>query len=115
MTSYKLIIITNPELAVGFRLAGVEVQEVRNKTEAEAIISRILRVGREFGIIGIDEDLSAELDPDLLEDLEKAGLPLLIPFPTTDMVFAKKRQDEDDYTANLIRRSIGYHIKLKRS
>ncbi len=110
----KVIIITNPELVLGFRLAGVEVQEARSGEEAGAIISRILRVGREFGIIGIDEELNAQLDPKLLEELDEAGIPLLIPFSTAGIYSAEKVRAEEDYTANLIRNAIGYHIKLKR-
>jgi vacuolar-type H+-ATPase subunit F/Vma7 len=115
LSNYKLIIITNSELATGFRLAGVAVEEARNGAEAEAIISRMLRVGREFGIVGIDEDLNAELSPKILEELDEAGIPLLIPFPTAGIFgLAKMKREEEDYTANLIRNAIGYHIKLKR-
>jgi vacuolar-type H+-ATPase subunit F/Vma7 len=110
----KVIIITNPELISGFRLAGVEVHEARNSVEAGAIISRVLRIGREFGIIGIDEDLAAGLDPSLQEELEAAGIPLLIPFSTAGIYGLEKRRREEDYTDNLIRSAIGYHIKIKR-
>jgi vacuolar-type H+-ATPase subunit F/Vma7 len=114
LSKYKLIVITNPELAAGFRLAGVELQEARNGEEAGAIIDRILRVGREFGIIGIDEDLIAEVDAKILAKVEEAGLPLLIPFPSAGIYGMDKMRREKDYTANLIRSAIGYHIKLKR-
>ena len=114
MSKYKLIVITNPELVSGFHLAGVEVQEARNGEEAGAIISRIVRLGREFGIIGIDEDLYTQVDPKLIEDVDEAGIPLLITFPTAVIYSLDKMKQEDDYTANLIRNAIGYHIKLNR-
>ena len=114
MSRYKLIIITNPELVAGFRLAGVEVQEARDGEEAGAIISRIVRLGREFGIIGIDEELNAQVAPQILEEVEEAGIPILIPFPTASIYSLEKMKREEDYTANLIRAAIGYHIKLKR-
>ena len=114
MSKCKVIIITNSELVSGFGLAGVEVQEARNGEEATAIVSRIISVGREFGIIGIDEDLHAKVDPKLIEDIEEAGVPLLITFPTAGIYSQDKLKQEDDYTANLIRNAIGYHIKLNR-
>lgn len=114
MSKCKVIIVTNPEMVSGFGLAGVEVQEARNGEEATAIVSRIMSVGREFGIIGIDEDLHAQIDPDLLEEIEEVGIPLLITFPTAGIYSLDKLKQEDDYTANLIRNAIGYHIKLNR-
>ncbi len=114
MSKSKIIIITNPELVAGFRLTGVDVQEARNGEDAGEIISRISRVGREFGIIGIDEELNAQVDPDILAEVEEAGMPLIIPFPTAGIYGLDKIKKEEDYTANLIRNAIGYHIKLKR-
>jgi len=111
-----MVIVTHPEIAPGFRLAGVEVYEAEDAQEAGAIIRRMcmLDVGRKFGIIGLDEDMNNQLDPKLLEEIEERGIPLLIPFPAKEIYTWVRIQREEDYTANLIRGAIGYHIKLKR-
>ncbi len=114
MSKYKMFVIVTPGLASGFRLAGgAEVREARDGIEAGALIGQLLRVGREFGIICIDEDLNAQLDPKIIADVEEAGIPILVPFPGIGEG-VDKMEMEEKYTANLIRSAIGYHIKLKR-
>ena len=115
MDKYKMIIITHPEIAVGFRLAGVEVFEARGREEVNSILWDVIK-NKDYGvgIIGIDEELNAQVDPLVQEELDEQGLPLLIPFPAKEVYSWERVKREENYAANLVRSAIGYHIKLKR-
>ena len=115
MPKYKMIIVTHPELAAGFRLAGVEVFEAHGREDVNHIIGDVMR-NKDYGvgIIGIDEELNSQVDPQIIEELEERGLPLLIPFPAAAVYSWEREKREESYAANLVRNAIGYHIKLKR-
>ena len=111
---YKLLIITHPQLAVGYRLAGVDVEEVRNSQEAQRLLESIVQGGREFGIVGIDEDLFNGFDDKVVKKIDDWGIPLVVPFPSSDLYRWVRKKRDEDYAASLIRSAIGYQIKLKR-
>lgn len=114
MFKSKVIVITHPELATGFRLAGVDVEEVADPREVSEVIRRIVWTRSDFGIIAIDEDLGASIEPALRKELDEKGLPFLIPFPAAELYTWMRERREQDYTSQMIREAIGYHIKLKR-
>ena len=115
MFKSKVIVVTHPELATGFRLAGVDVESVSDPKDASEIIRRILWTKSDFGIIAMDEDLASNLDPALAKELDDRGLPFLIPFPAAELYTWLRERREMDYTSKMIRDAIGYHIKLKRN
>ncbi len=113
MSEYKVIVITHPELAPGFRLTGVTVEEANSISEAEKIIESVLRMGDEYGLIFIDENLGMNINERLLNKVEERGVPLLIPFPAQDIYsWLKRKEEKEDYASYLIRNAIGYKIKL---
>jgi vacuolar-type H+-ATPase subunit F/Vma7 len=108
------MVITRPEFASGFHLAGVDVETVSDPRDASEIIRRIIWTRSDFGIIAIDEDLSVNLDPALKKELDEKGLPFIIPFPAAELYTWMRQKREQDYTSQMVRDAIGYHIKLKR-
>lgn len=110
---YKFLIITHPQLAAGYKLAGVDVEEVRSSKEAEQLLQSIVQSGREYGIIGIDEDLYNQFDDKVIKKIDEWSIPLVVPFPSSDMYQWVRKKREEDYTSSLIRSAIGYQIKLK--
>ena len=114
MPKCKVIVVTHPELAVGFRLAGVDVEIVSSPKEVTEIIQRILWTKSDIGIIALDEDLSMNIDKALAKELDERGFPILIPFPAAELYTWMREKREKDYTSQMIREAIGYHIKLKR-
>ncbi len=112
--TYKILIITHPQLAAGYRLAGVEVEEVQSSKEALELIEHSVRSGKEYGIIGIDEDLYNDFDDKITKKIDEWGIPLVVPFPSSDLYRWVRAKREEDYATSLIRSAIGYQIKLKR-
>jgi len=105
---YKFVVVTDPDTAPGFRLAGVDVLEVSNVEEAKKIIPSLL-FKDDTGIVAVNEDFMASLDEKLMERIEKTHRPIIIPIPS------RIRQiDRTDYIERLLRRAIGYNIVVRR-
>ncbi len=105
---YKFVVVTDPETASGFRLAGVDVLEASNVEEAKTVIPSLL-FKDDTGIVAVNEDFMASLDEKLMERIEKTHRPIIIPIPS------RTRQiDRTDYIERLLRRAIGYNIVVRR-
>ena len=109
MTEQRLVVIASPGLSAGFALAGVPVYEA---AYGDAASRQFARVGDEVnaGVVMIDEPLYRELPEELRRDLQRAGLPVVIPVPgpawTTE-------SSAHEYIVEILRRAIGYRVKLQ--
>jgi len=105
---FKFVVVTDPETAPGFRLAGVEVLEAATLEEAKRIIPPLL-FKDDTGIVAVNEDFMASLDDKLMEKIEKTHRPIIIQIPS------RTRQiDRTDYIERMLRRAIGYNIVVRR-
>jgi len=105
---YKFIVVTDPDTAPGFRLAGVDVMEVNNSEEVHALLPSLL-LKDDTGIIAINEDYMMSLEEKMMEKIEKSYRPIIIPIPSR-----AKRLDRTSYIEGLLRRAIGYNIVLRK-
>jgi V/A-type H+/Na+-transporting ATPase subunit F len=105
---YRYLIVTDPETAAGFRLAGVDVIGVATPEEAKKIIPPLLNAD-DTGVIGISEDFMALLDPELMAEIEKTYRPVIIPIPSRSRGVVS-----ESYIERLLRRAIGYNIVVRR-
>jgi len=104
-------VVTGPETADGFLLAGVKVDTVRTADETEARLKAVLEE-KDCGLLLVDELLLDEVGEPLLRRLERAALPIVVPLPMEMKWWREKRGM--DYLLRLIRRSIGYHMRLRK-
>jgi len=105
---YKFIVVTDPETASGFRLAGAEVIEAADAQEAKKIIPPLFHRD-DIGIIAVNEDFIQVLEEKLMNRIERAYRPIVIPIP--------KRAHTGGgpgYLENLLRRAVGYNIVVRR-
>ena len=109
---YRVIVITTPDIALGFRLVGVDVEEANTAAEAEAALLKIIS-GSNYGLVGINEELRNGLTTRTKRLLDETDVPVVISFPGMD-VNRWMRQERTDYVASLVRGAIGYHVKLTR-
>jgi V/A-type H+-transporting ATPase subunit F len=105
---YKFIVVTDPDTAPGFRLAGVDVIEIQNSEEVRALLPSLL-LKDDTGIIAINEDYMMSLDEKMMEKIEKSYRPIIIPIPSR-----ARRLDRTSYIEGLLRRAIGYNIVLRK-
>ncbi|MBP7119859.1 MAG: V-type ATP synthase subunit F [Methanolinea sp.] len=105
---YKFIVVTDPDNATGFRLAGIDVMEIQNTEEVRTLLPSLL-LKDDTGIIAINEDYMMSLDEKMMEKIEKSYRPIIIPIPS-----GVKRLDRTSYIEGLLRRAIGYNIVLRK-
>jgi len=101
----RLLVLTTPELADGFRLVGVETHAASHAAAAGPLLSAWLDGGEE-GLVAIDEGLLAGLEPALLRRLETSErlLSLEIPSALAGRPPRRRRLGE------VIQRAIGLRI-----
>ncbi len=99
--------ITPPDASYGFSLSGVPHYIVK-AGDTEGTIKRIM-TETDAGLIIIDERLLQGMPEERLRELEHGwtGILLVLPSPV------KPPAEVEDYAARLIRRAIGYHVRLQ--
>ena len=107
-TSLGLAVAVRPGDGLGFRLAGATVEEVPAGGEAAAF--RKLVSDPRVGVVAVEEELLGAVPARVLRRAREAGLPVILPF-------ALPRQWGEEgrgraYVAALIRRAVGYAVKL---
>jgi len=105
---YKFVVVTDPDSAPGFRLAGVDVLEAAGLDEARKIITSLI-LRDDTGIVAVNQDFMGALDEKLMEKIEKTYRPIIIPIPSR-----VRGIDRTSYIEGMLRRAIGYNIVLRR-
>ena len=105
---YKFMVLTDPDTAAGFRMAGVETHEAWNIEEARRMLPELMQ-DEDAGIIAVDEDFMQGLDERLMTRIEQSSRPIVIPIPGRS-----HRGGGMTYIERLLRRAIGYNIVLRR-
>jgi vacuolar-type H+-ATPase subunit F/Vma7 len=97
---------------MGFGLAGVHLVPCANSEEAVAAVQSLLE-NRDQGIVIVEEELIADIDPHVKAELLKRPVPLVVPIPG-ELIW--KNTDEvprDDLIARLIRQAVGYQLNIQ--
>jgi V/A-type H+-transporting ATPase subunit F len=105
---YKIVVVTDPDSAPGFRLAGADVIEASSLDEAKKIIPPLIYKD-DTGIIAISEDLMPALDEKMQEKIGKTYRPIIIPIPSRI-----KGIERTSYIERMLQRAIGYNIVIRR-
>jgi len=108
---YKLIVLTDPDNADGFRLAGVDVEIVDTDDQVRERLNRLLD-DESSGIIAVNEGLMAAIDERTQRKIDSIYRPLVVSLPLREKLAIG--DDHRAYLARLIRRAIGFDITLRR-
>jgi V/A-type H+-transporting ATPase subunit F len=102
----KIVFLTPCDALLGFSLAGIE-QHTVDPSEAAQELETVL-AGTDNGLVIVDERLMKGAVEDLIREREHTwdGILLVLPSPE------KLPPEVEDYAARLIRRAIGYHVRL---
>ncbi len=101
------MVITTPDLAPGFRLAGVETFAVDSVAQAEQLLQKLM-TGREASLIVVRRGLLQAMSRRLQRQIETSYRPVVIDIPgsmPTHVGGERRRQ-----ISELIRRAIGFQI-----
>jgi vacuolar-type H+-ATPase subunit F/Vma7 len=103
----RVVFITPPDASYGFLLGGIS-QSVAEVHEAEETIRKALGE-TDIGLVVVDERLMKGLSEERLKEIQQGWPGILLVLPAPERPSAA----EEDYALRLIRRAIGYHVKLK--
>jgi len=105
----KMLVVTDAETAIGFRLAGVDVLET-NADDAQRAVEEVIASDR-YGLVVIDEGLLADPVKAMERAMRGRDLPVLLPMPGLSAAFDHEA-DATAYMQQLVRSAIGFDIKL---
>lgn len=102
----KIVFMTPDDAVFGFRLTGVEHHVVKREKAEESLFKIISE--EDTGLVIIDERLLTDIAEEKIRDIERSwhGILLILPSPE------RPPAEFEDYAARLIRRAVGYHVRL---
>jgi vacuolar-type H+-ATPase subunit F/Vma7 len=102
----KIAFITPPDAEYGFRLSGIT-QHIVEVPDMEETLKHTM-AEPDIGLVILDERLLKGMSEERQRDIEQGwhGILLILPSPV------KPPTEVEDYAARLIRRAIGYHVRL---
>ena len=104
-------VIADADAVVGFRLAGVEAVAADSPEEAERLLRKCLADGC-ASLILIQQGFLEAFSEGTQRTLQKLSVPLIIPLPLASVW--SREEPTQDYILSLIRRAIGYRMKITK-
>jgi len=108
--SHTVHIVCRPPVSVGFALAGLATAAAANAPQALSELSRLTQRD-DVGVVLIESSLYDALPEEVLRELDRRALPLVVPFPGPQ--WEAGATDAEQAIAALFRRAIGYRIRLQ--
>ena len=107
----KLMVITGPGAALGFRLGGFEVSEMADDGEIDSLIEEISAEGG-YGLLCVEERFHKKISDRVMRRVRKKGLPVVLGIEIPEKW--EETEAGESHIARLIRRAIGYQVKIKK-
>ena len=104
-------VIADGDSVVGFRLAGVDAVAAGCPEEAERLLRACIAEGS-VSLVLVNQGFLDRFSDATRRRIEKLALPLIIPLPISATWW--KDEPKPDYVLSLIRRAIGYQMKITR-
>lgn len=105
----RIAVIADPEAAQGFRLAGLEAYPAATPEEAKARLEALVQAGR-YALVAVDQALLPEPEQAVERLMRGRDLPVLLPIAGLKDAF--QNPDVEGYMRELVRKTIGFDIKL---
>lgn len=103
----RLIVLTTPDLELGYRLAGVSTRVVTSSAEAEQALQELLET-KDDDVIAVHEPFFHDLDRPLRRRIETLTSPLVVAMPA-----GRDADVEAERRARLLRmlwQAVGYEM-----
>jgi vacuolar-type H+-ATPase subunit F/Vma7 len=107
--SYDIRVVSPPEVAAGFALAGLPTTSVDSPAEVNPRMKELLE-NPDVGVILLEDRLHAALTHDVRRELARRPLPIVVPFPGPS--WEARGEGPDSYIIELLRQAIGYRVRL---
>jgi vacuolar-type H+-ATPase subunit F/Vma7 len=104
----KVLFLTPKDAEHGFQLAGAGQMVPREEDTLEDVLRKGMQES-DIGLIAIDERLLKEIDEKNMREMEMkwGGILVVLPAPERPGITV------EDYALALVRRAIGYHVRLR--
>jgi vacuolar-type H+-ATPase subunit F/Vma7 len=109
MSDLRVSLLSRPETAPAFALAGLRPLVVEDAEDAARRLSALLDDPR-VGLVLLEAPLHDGLDPELQRRLSTRPVPLVVPVPAPSWA---ERAAADRVIVELLRRAIGYQVRLR--
>lgn len=103
----QLVVVSPPELARGFRLAGAATRSAETAADAAEVLETLIGEG-ERGVIAVYEPFLAQLDASTRDRLAGSVSPVIVPLPSG--LGAEADASRRARLAALLQKAVGYHI-----
>ncbi len=107
----KIGVVTDPESAAGYRLAGLETAVAADPAAAREALARMIEE-ESYALIAVSEALLADPYQAFRREMRGRSLPVLLAVPSPLHAEAGKGGDAEAYMRWLILTTIGHEIKL---
>lgn len=107
---YKVVVLTDPETACGFRLAGVDVYEVDCPEKVNNEINRLLEDDR-TGILAVNEGFLVGIDDRIKVRIEATYRPIVVSLPIKEKLGSIGERKA--FLARLVHKAVGFDVTLK--
>jgi V/A-type H+/Na+-transporting ATPase subunit F len=107
---FKVVVLTDPDTAHGFRLAGVDVHQAEDADEAKREINRLLE-DSDTGILAVNESFLAAVDDRVRQRIEATYRPIVISLPVKEKLGAIGERKA--FLARLVHRAVGFDVTLR--
>ena len=104
----KIVFITPAEAGFGFALTGTT-QYTCGPDQVETLLRQVM-AEPDTGIVIIDERLSMAIDEERFREMERRWFGILLVLPAPE---PSGEKTVEDYALRLIRKAIGYHVRLQ--
>ena len=109
--SHAARVVCRPEIAAGFRLAGLRAVDAASPEDGAARTVELAEAP-DVGLILVEEPCFAALSETARATLARRALPVIIPFPAPAAAAGEPARAED-YLVEILRQAIGYRVRLK--
>ena len=109
MSELRVSLLSRPEVAPAFALAGLRPLMVSDADDAARRLTELLADSR-VGLVLVEGPLYDALDPELQRRLSARPVPLVVPVPAPSWA---EHAAADKVIVELLRRAIGYQVRLR--
>jgi V/A-type H+-transporting ATPase subunit F len=107
----KIAILTGPESAAGYRLAGLEVAMANDQAEARQVLTRLVE-SEDYALIIVNDWLVPDPYQVVKRQMRKRDLPVLLAAPPHRAAVVSTGEAAEAYMRQIIKETMGYEIKL---
>lgn len=107
----RLVVVTTPELAPGYRLAGVATRAAATPAEAIERLHELVAEAGDEAIVAIHEPFLQALEPRERRRLEESMTPLVVRLPAGDGQVGQS--DRREQLMRMLGQAVGYQITFE--